>query len=262
MKGKNEKKVGLCAKFATRGDKATNVQDLPPYGAYVASLLFRIRMQRMSFIGIAALLLLFIVYLYAEKEMMTQKAMEKEYFLLPATLPNIISVRANTISDTLVYEFAEFFTRELANINYDDALVRYKNLEKYLNPSFRASFRRAYKAKIDLWQERRIDQSFVFDHIEKFERKTKTVTFDDPDGEKRELQKVHFTTRVWGHVRKYVDGMESPPYRERITLEFTTAPVRGDKSWLFEITDIRRDTAEEIKQQAQIQRELGDEGRL
>ena len=222
-------------------------EGLPPYPQFVASLQQRIKVQRIAMGSIIGLLIGALVYMHFEKEKALAQAAKKEFFLVPSTLPNVLRTRANILDDSQVYEFAEWFTNELANVNYDNAEARYKTLEKYMTPVLRSSFRRQSKPKLELWEARQIDQEYIFDNIDKFERKTKEITVLDEDGKPKKIERTVYVTSVWGTVRKYIEGRESKPYKERIKLEFITGPITGDKTWLFEVTDIARDTREELE---------------
>lgn len=219
-----------------------NYSDVPPYGQYVASIIYKTRVERVFFIVLFSMLFCSLFYINGIKNAALEKVDRKEYFLLPATIPNIISVRANSLSDEIVYEFAEYFAREVSNVSYDDVETRFSNLEKYLSPEFKVIFRRIYKNKIQLWRERRIDQRFTFDKIDRFERKTKKLSSN------KSVSVTIYSVHVWGTVRKYVDGKEMEPGSERLTIEFKTAPIVGDKSWIFEVVNFKRETQEEIDQ--------------
>lgn len=225
--------------------------ELPAFPQLVATLQYRERIQRYGFSVVIVLLLLMTAFLIIDRNKAIERANSKEFFVIPATLPNVLKVRANILSDEQVYEFAEWFTGELTNVNYEDAPARYKTLQKYMHPSLKADFKRRMKSKIELWQARQIDQSYVFGNIDKFERSTKNLKSIDESGKELITQRTVFKTSVWGTVRKYVEGRPVTPYREKIALEFTTGPITGDKTWLFEVTDISRITWAQLEKEKQ-----------
>lgn len=210
------------------------IEDLPPYNQYVAALQGRIKLQRITHRIIFGLLVFFAGIQQYDKYILSQKLEHREVFFTPTHIPNILKLRANTLSDSLVFEFADWFVTQLGNINFSMIEEKFKTLSKYMSPNLRSKFNREMRSKIELWKVRRVDQEITHEPITKFERRT-------------EGRDTYFTVSVWVTNRKYVDGRSQPEEKELVTLVFRTSPIDSEKSWLFEVTDIIRKTPQELE---------------
>jgi hypothetical protein len=211
-----------------------SIESLPPYNQYVAYLRSRLKFQRISYIMFCLFLVAVIGRVEYDKYLLNQKLERREVFFVPTHIPNILKLRANTLSDSLVFEFSDWFITQLGNINFDMVEEKFGTLTKYMSPELRTRFLREMRPKADLWKMRRVDQTIFHEKVKRFERKTNGRSTD-------------FVVSTWTNIRKYVDGREQPPEREHITITFRTSPVDSEKSWLFEVVDLVRKTPQEIE---------------
>ena len=238
LPGKLEKLWIKRRRYFGQQAQAMSEAKLPQQHMCIATLLHRSYVERMAFALLAAILLGGASYLAWQNSRLQKELENPDAFFVPTHITDILRLRANTISDSLVYEFAESFVRDLTNLNYEDASYRLKDLGRYMHPSLKVDFMRSMEPHLSLWRSKKIDQIFSFEKISSFDRRSETF-----DGKER----VIFTVPVWGQVRKYVEGRELPPYRELVTLKLTTANVTSDRSWVFEVLEIKRQTSQEIE---------------
>jgi hypothetical protein len=189
------------------------------------------------------LLLLVIARVEYEKHLLNKKLDGREVFFVPTHIPNILKLRANTLSDSLVFEFTDWFITQLGNINFDMVEEKFATLTKYMSPDLRTHFLREMRPKADLWKMRRVDQTISHEKVKRFDRKTNGRNTD-------------FVVSTWATIRKYVDGREQPPEREHITVVFRTSPVDSEKSWLFEVVDLVRKNPQEIEDEKLLKEEV------
>lgn len=225
--------------FQTKAQTMEQVK-LPQHQLLVATLLYRSQLERLAFAGVLLILAGFAGFLGLQNRHLQHELDHPDAYFVPTHITDILKIRANAVSDTLVFEFAESFVRDLTNLNYQDAPSRLKDLARYMHPSLRADFQRSIRPHIKLWQTKKIDQIFSFEKISGFERKSESFQGKD---------RVIFTVPIWGEVRKYVDGRPVPSYRELITLKLATSHVTSDRSWVFEVLSLERQTAQEIEDQ-------------
>ncbi len=230
-----DKIVGILAAIGReRDDDEALIEVMPPYNQYVASLKYRIRLFKISLAAVITLSLILLGIQIFEKSALLERLEQKDVYLVPGLIPNILRIRANTLSDSLVYEFADWFIDNLTNINFEEATVKINTLSGYMTPELKTRFLAEMKPKVELWTGRRVDQRFAFDPIKQFERTTEGRT-------------TRFTVETWGTVRKSMEGRDLPAYREKITLVFQTRPVSSEKTWIFEVASIERKTSQEIQ---------------
>jgi hypothetical protein len=183
---------------------------------------------------------------------------KKEAYLVPSNLSNIMRVRANALSDDQIFEFAEDYINNFTNLNYEDADVRIRYLTRYMHPSLRATFKTQMLKRIPFWKSNHVDQVFSFGNIESLKRLKEPYSYKNENGEKVSKSKTFYLINVWGTVRKYVDGSLTETYQENIKMKFTTASIKNDRSWMFEVWDVDRKTLKEIEQEKIIRKEIED----
>lgn len=232
-----------ASKLSEEELKAT--KELPPYNQYVEILRNKIMWLRVLLFLACLIGSGLVTHQALEKRALFDQLTKKEFLLVPGTIPNVIRVRANTVSDALIFEFADWFVDNLGNINYDEAPYKVKTLAAYMSPRLKSRFVTEMRSKTDLWRDRQVDQRFSFQPVKTYERKT-------TDG------MTSFTVQVWGTVRKSIEGRELPSYRERITVEFQTKAPTSEKIWFFEVTRIERKTAQEVDDE-KVQKQLIEE---
>ncbi len=252
-----EKFLGLVRWKRNRdAERRLESAKLLPHDSVVGTLLHRMFVERLSFGLVIGLCLTGIIVQKFENADL-RKLLEKPYaFMVPSHIPDVIKIRANTIPDESVFTFAQEIATQLGNTNWEDVDQRYSDLKKYMHPALKEKFNRDMRDHIKLWQSRHIDQKFTFRKPEKFDRKSErvggttgspTVAGDLAKAEGEEM--VVFTVEIWGTVRKYVEGRPTDPYGEKMTLKFTTNSISQDRWWLFELVDIKRESAQEIQDQ-------------
>lgn len=255
--GAEEKFLGLI-KWKRFQDTERRLEgaNLLPHDSVVSTLLHRMFIERVSFGVIGALCLAAIVVQKFENADL-RKLLEKPYaFMVPSHIPDVIKIRANTIPDESVFTFAQEIATQLGNTSWEDVDERYNDLKKYMHPLLKEKFNRDMRDHIKLWQSRHIDQKFTFKKPGKFDRKSERIAgTSSASGAVGELTSaegedmVVFTVEIWGTVRKYVEGRPTDPYGEKMTLKFTTNSISQDRWWLFELVDIKRESAQEIQDQ-------------
>jgi hypothetical protein len=242
-------------------EKLKNV-NLHPHDSVIASLLHRMFVERASFALVVAICLGMITVQKCENADLRQLLQKPYAFMIPSHIPDVIKVRANTIPDESVFTFAQEMASQLGNTNWEDAEDRYNDLKKYMHPVLREKFSREMRDHLKLWQTRKIDQKFTFKKPTKFDRKKERVSAgssavnllpaEQMNQQSADLTNVEgeesmvFTVEIWGTVRKYIEGRPTDPYSERMTLKFTTNSISQDRWWLFELVDIKRESAQEI----------------
>lgn len=227
----------LRAKLAGETDALTNSK-APAHVVIMASLLHRMFIERMAFVLITAILLCVTGYAFYTNHKLAAQLENPDVILVPSNVTDILRIRANTVPDRVVYDFAESIVSDLANTNYEDVDERYQDLTRYMHPELKTRFQREAREHIELWQLRKIDQIFSYEKPANYSRTQEVI-----HGTKKPV----YTVEIWGSVRKYVEGRATQPYRERITLKFTTSAVTSDKPWVFELVDIKRETTQDIE---------------
>ena len=210
---------------------------LPPHAMVVTSLLHRLYCERLAFLAIIFVMGATSIWQAVQNADLRDSLQHPDSYIVPSNITDIMRIRANTISDELVYAFSETIVQDLTNVNYDDAETRYRELARYMHPTLKARFTREMREHIDLWRLRKIDQIFSFEKAKAFSRKSEEI---------HGSTKTVYTVEVWGTMRKYVEGRATEPYRERVTLKFTTGQVTTDRPWVFELLDIKRQTQQQI----------------
>lgn len=236
------------------------MQGAAPHTVVVATLKHRLFLERCFFAFIVLGIFSFLMVEIFQNRSLMKKLYLKESYLVPSNISNIMRVRANSLSDDQIFEFAEDYINNFTNLNYDDVDIRIRYLTRYMHPTLKARFKAEMSTRIPFWKANKIDQSFTFGHVESVKRVNETFSFKNEKGEKVEKTQTFFKVSIWGTLRKYVDGSLTDPYKERIFMKFTTTPIKQDTSWVFEVWEIERKTFEEIEQEKIAKKEMEVKG--
>jgi hypothetical protein len=263
----DKKKFMRVVKWKHLQDLASRIQgtELNPHDSAIAWLLRQLHLERIAFSFALVVCIVFLVLAKVENADL-RTLLEKPYaYIVPSHILDVIKLRANTVPDEAVFSFAEDIATRLGNTNWEDVEDQYNRLQKYMHPTLKARFAREMRDHIKLWQGRHIDQKFTFQRPAKYDRKKEQLDTvheapkaagsgaASPSNASTDLEKTQseeaivFTVEIWGTVKKYVDGRATDPYREKITLKFTTNNISADRWWLFELTDIQRESSQEIE---------------
>ncbi len=236
-KTKQKISLALIRAYITKDARIIARTALPPHSMVVVTLLHRLCVERLAFTAVFVCLLAVAIWQGCVNHSLQQQLEHPDSYIVPSNITDIMRIRANSIADRLVYDFAETIVHDLANTNYEDVATRYRELSRWMHPQLKARFLREMRGNIELWRLRKIDQVFAFDKVEKFTRRTAKIYGGD---------KSVYRVAIWGTTRKYVEGRAVEPYRECITLSFTTAAVTSDKAWVFQLLDIKRKTQQQL----------------
>lgn len=229
-----------------RLDKVFQGKDsLPPSSIANAMLLRNLKIQRNCFVGILAACLSLCVYMAFQNHTWRKKALTVEKILLPYHIaaPNFVRVRAGVMQKELVFQFVDDFLTRWGNINYDDMENKGDDLARYMGPSMKARFKKAFRDKAKRFSLLKIDQIAKFERARRYDRKQEMVGL---------TEKTVYTVRVWGRIRRYYEGREQNPQRIRVTIRMTTTVLAGDKSWLFDVLDVKAQTEQEVNDEKKI----------
>ena len=232
--------LALIRAYATKDAGIIAKAQVPPHSMVVITLLHRLCVERIAFVAVFFCLLAIAVWQGCQNHALHKQLEHPDSYIVPSNITDIMRIRANSIADRLVYDFAETIVHDLANTNYEDVDTRYLELHRWMHPQLKARFAREMRSHLKLWKMRKIDQVFAFDKAEKFSRRNEKIY-----GNTRPVYRV----AIWGIVRKYIEGRAVAPYRERITIVFTTAAVTSDKAWVFQLLDIKRESQQQIDDQ-------------
>jgi hypothetical protein len=209
------------------------------FNLYVSSLRARINTLHLLYGVLSASLGIICLYSFYVNSTLREELKNPVAFLVPGHIPDVIKVRANSVPDSVVFDFFDFIAAQIGNISSEQIEIQYAALERYLSPEFKARFRAAAKNAIPLWKDRRIDQLISFKPPERFDRVTENGA-------------SLFTLTTWITVQRYMDGKALKPYRERLEISFRTSAVDESKAWIFEITNIKRETEDEYQSRTEI----------
>lgn len=212
--------------------KKANYSEAQPFNLYVASLKARIHAQHLIYGIFLVIAVGFSVYLSIVVSKLQAQLDNPSAYLIPGHIPDVIKVRANAVPDSVVFDFFDYIAAQVGNLSSESIDTQYGAVERYLSPEFKARFRAANKSVVSLWKERRIDQFISYKPPQTFDRKNQ-------DG------RTQFTLGTWITVQRYMDGKALKPYKERLEISFQTIPIDETKAWIFEVTNIKRETAEE-----------------
>ena len=212
------------------------IQGLPAFNSLVALLHYRIRVTHIFYLVVLSIFLLWNLYsTYINSDLRDHIKRPTEAFIVPSFIPNVMRVRANSINDSQVFEYATYMAGCLGSFNYENVESQFEGCSKYMGTKLKAEFRAKNRVRIPLWKERKVDQYFVFDIPKKFIRKTTSKNG------------TIFVIEIWGKVKKYMEGRELNPYMERITLKIKTTKWMAGRPFLFETFDLGRITKEEVE---------------
>ncbi len=216
-----------------------SADQMQPFNLFVTSLRQKIVMLHVLYGLLVSTLVVFLVFIGLKNGTLETKLESPVAYMIPGHIPDVIKVRANSVPDSVVFDFFDFLAAQVGNISSENMEVQYAAVERYLAPEFKARFRAINKTTIPLWKERRIDQFITYKPPEKFERKATDSG-------------TEFSMSTWINVQRYMDGKALKPYRERLEISFRTSAIDETKAWIFEVTNIKRETEEEFENRSQV----------
>lgn len=239
QKKSEKRKLSFALGKARRSKEAEKLTKtaVKPHGMVIASLLHRNFVERIAFMSVILCTMLFAGYQAIQNSDLRSKLGKKPIYLVPSTISGLTRLDPTMIDKSTVYHFAEEIVHKLGNVTYEDADVRYKELTKHMHPELKSRFMREMRPIIKYWKDMKVDQHFSFEVPTEFTRKVEMH-----EGSKKSV----FRVEVWGRTKKYIEGRSTTPYRERISLAFTTKQFSADDPWAFRLIDMKRATEQQI----------------
>lgn len=208
--------------------------DLPPFYTLEAALHTRVRTWKGLFFATSMVLLAVVA---GQQKIIFHKLFQKmnEQVIVVPGSPEFFRVRPGQIPDESVFLFAEYIAANLGNFSHRNVTYHFGKIAEHMHPIAKGRFETTFAEHIKDWSERKVDQSFAYDPVKRFDRIT------DEHGSK-------YVTAVTGTRTQYVEGHEFNQTREVLLVEFRPrGGLSTEKPFIFEIETVQWMTLEQYE---------------
>lgn len=203
----------------------TDQENLPPFHMLEASLRTRARTWKGLFFAASLVLLAVII---GQQRIIFHRLFQKmneEVIVVPGS-PEFYRVRPSQIPDVSVFLFAEFIAANLGNFSHGNIAYHFGKVAEHMHPIAKGRFEAAFAERIQDWTARKVDQSFAYEPVKRFDLVT------DEHGPK-------YVTAVIGTRTQYVEGHEFNKTREVLVIEFRPrGHLSPENPFIFEIETV------------------------
>lgn len=200
--------------------------NLPPFHSMQAALLTRLRTWKTMFFITTGILILVIIF---QQRVIFHKLFQKmneEVIIVPGS-PEFFRVRPGQIPNESVFNFAEFIAGNLGNFSYRNVKYHFGKVSDFMNPETQARFESDYEKRLKDWTERKVDQSFSYEPVKKFD------LLNDEHGPK-------YVVSVEGTRVQYVEGQAFSETKDVLLIEFRPqGNLTPEKPFIFQVENLQ-----------------------